>query len=1051
MRISLEHSKKLCAFLCGKRAPDGLLAVERPDYFVPLTLPAFLSGYPGQPSLIATDILNWTSPMSSDVSGSTGLFARNKGGTASGTLTYRTPNGRLSLLVGALMSLAWVVGCLVVAAGGPNGLAQLSGLTASEWAMLVTGATLPLFLMWSFIIGRLQQQELLRQMTGQIAAQAVRPSQPRSALTDAGGSRHMNAVADEFDGRIQKFHGQIDDLSSVLVGLTAQVESQNQTLDSLADRVRQRTKDISDQISTQTRQIDQAEEKVDGLMARVTDSANLLLTMSHDMQEQVEKPVSATAQGMRQTVDDLENQLERLDLKLTSIQQEYRQTVDAGEKAQARLSDDSETLRLASEAAMASIDGMATRLSDQINNMDATCLGAIKDIAQVQHDFTLQGQNLSRVSEGLRSQITEISSAIESQNDQLESLGQTAMAYGNNVVDQARKNADTLNRETGLAVEKLAETMDAQLGAMNAYVDSQSTYMEGTARRLEKRLTETLARGEQLLDGLTQANSDSVENLDAALSTSLVDYRRKVAVTLSALKDDVAALSTDEVDRLDALKERVAATVSDLQDSCESNLDSMATRAAATVSLLSTQSDSLSTRLDAVSAASEQLHERLSNAADSLGRELVETLDNRIRTHSNEADGSIQTLAKALDNGLDAWRTKLNNAIDHARDATHSMVATTAENLQHLTLESSDSIISSGERIPTLAKDMVEAATQARRDIDSIARELEATLAHVLKTVDETSQTTQLVHRDLSQTPARLDAATSALSDMTTAIATHAQSVETHATSLEASSDRVLEKINANTHAMEDAATVTDKILDMQTARLTKGANDVVQSTQKFADDVLSLTTQTENRLQAMADLSNNTAGTVNSTGEAVGHQIEEFARQANDLRGLLTSVGGLANEHGLALQRVGEEAENRAKRLMSLVKNDQRDAFLGSAERLVDRLHGLAIDVNSVMDGQLDPAVVRAFQEGDRGIAVRRLLAMGGSSEGMVRIAHLYTQDPKFKERVDLYVDGFDDLLSRAAKADTTKLLHTTFLTADIGKLYVFLTQSLGVLAAAE
>ena len=59
------------------------------------------------------------------------------------------------------------------------------------------------------------------------------------------------------------------------------------------------------------------------------------------------------------------------------------------------------------------------------------------------------------------------------------------------------------------------------------------------------------------------------------------------------------------------------------------------------------------------------------------------------------------------------------------------MVATTAENLQHLTLESSDSIISSGERLPTLAKDMVEAATQARRDIDSIARELEATLAHV--------------------------------------------------------------------------------------------------------------------------------------------------------------------------------------------------------------------------------------------------------------------------------------------------------------------------------
>jgi len=989
--------------------------------------------------------------MSSDGTGTTGFFARHQGESASSAPSYSRQNRRLSLVVGALISLAWVVGCLVIATGGPTGLAQLNSLSASEWAMLVTGATLPLFLIWSFIIGRLQQQELVRQVTGQIAAQAVSPSQPRFAAPSANPSRHMNAIADEFDGRIEKFHDQIDNLSSVLVGLTAQVESQNQALDSLATRVQQRTQDISTHISDQTNQIERAEEKVDSLMARVTDSANHMLTLSMDMQEQVEKPLSTTAQTMRQTVDDLEGQLERLDLKLAAIQQEYQQTVSAGEKAQARLSDDSETLRLASEAAMASIDGMATRLADQITNMDETCLSAIKDIAQVQHDFTLQGQNLSRVSEGLRAQITEISSAIESQNDQLESLGQTAMAYGDNVVDQARRNADTLNRETGLAVEKLAETMDAQLGAMNAYVDSQGTYMEGTARRLEKRLTETLARGEQLLDGLTQANSDSVENLDAALTSSLSDYRRKVSVTLSALKDDVAALSSDEVDRLDALKERVAATITTLQDSCDSNLDNMTTRATATVALLSTQSDSLNARLDAVSTASEQLHERLSHAADTLGRELVETLDNRIRTHSQDADGSIQTLSKALDQGLDAWSKKLSAAIDQARDTTHSMVATTAENLQHLTLESSDSIIAAGDRLPTLAKDMIDSAAEARREINGIAQELETTLSHVLKTVDETSQTTQLVHRDLSQAPARLDAATSALSAMTQAIATHAQSVEIHANQLEASSDKVLDQIASNTNAMEDAAAVTDKILSKQTERLTQGAADVVQSTRQFADDVQTLASQTESRLQAMADLSNNAVGTVNTTGEAVSHQIEEFTRQANDLKGLLTSVGGLANEHGLALQRVGEEAESRAKRLMGLVKNDQRDAFLGSAERLVDRLHGLAIDVNSVMDGQLDPAVVRAFQEGDRGIAVRRLLAMGGGNDGMVRIAHLYTQDPKFKERVDLYVEGFDDLLSRAAKADSTKLLHTTFLTADIGKLYVFLTQSLGVLAAAE
>ena len=44
-----------------------------------------------------------------------------------------------------------------------------------------------------------------------------------------------------------------------------------------------------------------------------------------------------------------------------------------------------------------------------------------------------------------------------------------------------------------------------------------------------------------------------------------------------------------------------------------------------------------------------------------------------------------------------------------------------------------------------------------------------------------------------------------------------------------------------------------------------------------------------------------------------------------------------------------------------------------------------------------------------------------------------------------------FDSLLAQANQVDRSKLLHTTFLTADIGKLYVFLARSIGVMQAAE
>ena len=250
---------------------------------------------------------------------------------------------------------------------------------------------------------------------------------------------------------------------------------------------------------------------------------------------------------------------------------------------------------------------------------------------------------------------------------------------------------------------------------------------------------------------------------------------------------------------------------------------------------------------------------------------------------------------------------------------------------------------------------------------------------------------------------------------------------------------------------MGEAVTVTTKLMADQKQALSQGIEEIVDLTANFTHSIQAETQKAEQNLAAMANLSEATVGAVTQTSQSVGGQIQDFTRQAGELRLLLENIGGVASQHGVALQKVGEQAEARAQRLVSLVNDNDRDAFLGSAERLVDRLHGLAVDVDSILDGDLDPSVIAAFQQGDRGISVRRLLATNAQSPQTSRVAQLYASDERFRTRVDHYVEGFDDLLMRAARADTTKLLHTTFLTADIGKLYVFLTRSLGLLAAAE
>jgi hypothetical protein len=45
----------------------------------------------------------------------------------------------------------------------------------------------------------------------------------------------------------------------------------------------------------------------------------------------------------------------------------------------------------------------------------------------------------------------------------------------------------------------------------------------------------------------------------------------------------------------------------------------------------------------------------------------------------------------------------------------------------------------------------------------------------------------------------------------------------------------------------------------------------------------------------------------------------------------------------------------------------------------------------------------------------------------------------------VTQYVDQFDRLLAEAKECDPEQLLHSTFLTADVGKLYLTLCSVLG------
>src|SRR5262249_47446709 len=136
--------------------------------------------------------------------------------------------------------------------------------------------------------------------------------------------------------------------------------------------------------------------------------------------------------------------------------------------------------------------------------------------------------------------------------------------------------------------------------------------------------------------------------------------------------------------------------------------------------------------------------------------------------------------------------------------------------------------------------------------------------------------------------------------------------------------------------------------------------------------------------------------------------------------------------------------AKAQAEKLAAVDLAHRRSSFLRASRLIVDSLNSLAIDFSRVLDPSLSDRLLRDYVGGDRGVFVRRLLKLGyGETESKIR--DRYEGDQEFRKYVTDYLTQFDKLLAEAKEIDAENILSATFLTADVGKLYLVLSSLLG------
>ena len=96
------------------------------------------------------------------------------------------------------------------------------------------------------------------------------------------------------------------------------------------------------------------------------------------------------------------------------------------------------------------------------------------------------------------------------------------------------------------------------------------------------------------------------------------------------------------------------------------------------------------------------------------------------------------------------------------------------------------------------------------------------------------------------------------------------------------------------------------------------------------------------------------------------------------------------------------------------------------------------------LLDAEVPDADWKRYTNGDRSIFTRNLLK-GKQAAVIGRITDKLKANDEMRQYVMRFVDEFDRLVHESEAVDPENLLHSTFMTADVGRLYLLLCSSLG------
>ena len=234
--------------------------------------------------------------------------------------------------------------------------------------------------------------------------------------------------------------------------------------------------------------------------------------------------------------------------------------------------------------------------------------------------------------------------------------------------------------------------------------------------------------------------------------------------------------------------------------------------------------------------------------------------------------------------------------------------------------------------------------------------------------------------------------------------------------------------------------------LDANRVAFAAGSGEFHDISRKISEQMHGIGAYFRQQSQEMTRAAETTGKEVDTLGEQLLEQTNYYTKALETAASKAGEITTIYSQQVDALIQASEHAASEASRVRASALDARRDTFLRSSKFILEDLNSIGIDISRIIDKTEAEKLWKVYVKGDKNVFVRALVKSNADEKKVQEtIKRKYQDDDTFRRHVVRYLDQFQSLLAQANESDPENLLSSTFVTADVGKLYVLLSRAVG------